>query len=370
MWQPQSFYNEYLLGSPVILNGDKSIRGLFNFPSERIAVIHGKTFNDFELFKSSFKKKDLVFFERSWKGEPDFCGLKNSLNQINVFKPDTFISVGGGSVIDGVKICRLLYELPYYSIGEKFDGSLLKTRFIAVPTTIGSGSEISSAAVYLEDNHKQMIVSHYLQPDVIVYDKRYVENTPKNIMCMSVLDAISHIVEGYTSKIDNDIASIMAEEGLRLLRVEVTNLISNKENDFERLQYAGYIGGIVQNHCIVGAAHGIAHQLTNYGFSHGEAVGLLLSSVIKMNMKDEKTGAKYNALLENAGFSGVEELIELIGILCEKAGISKRKQEIKELLISKENDADFLANIRDDKGGKGNPIDMSDNYLKELFRSI
>ena len=370
MWQPQSLYSEFVLRTPVILNGEESIRGLYNYPAERIAVIHGRSFKDFDLFKNTFKKKEIIFIERSWKGEPDLDGLKESLSKIEEFRPDCFIAIGGGSIIDGAKISRLLYELPYYSMGNRIDGTLLKTSFIAIPTTIGSGAEVSSAAVYIEGDHKQMLVSHELQPDVVIYDKRYVENTPKKQLLLSVLDAMSHIIEGYVSNVSNNITDIMAEEGLRLIKEEISSFINNKKTDFTRLQYAGYIGGIVQNHCIVGAAHGIGHQLSKYGYSHGEAVGLLLSAVIRSNMNNADTKNRYDVLSEKAGFNDVNDLLGFIDLICKEAEIDDHKEELKQLLISNENNEEFMNNIRNDKGGKGNPVEMDDEYLKGLFRSI
>ena len=75
MWQPQGFYNEYTLRTPVILSGENSVRGLYNYPAAKIAVIHGTSFCDRELFLSTFSKREVRFFARSWKDEPSFEGL-------------------------------------------------------------------------------------------------------------------------------------------------------------------------------------------------------------------------------------------------------------------------------------------------------
>ena len=309
------------------------------------------------------------FINRSWKSEPDLNGLKGTLNELEEFMPDIIIAIGGGSIIDGAKLCRLLYEIPYFDFSSgRIDGNNLKTKFIAIPTTIGSGSEVSSAAVYVDDNRKQMVVLHELQPDVVVYDPRYVEKTPIKILCESGLDAMSHILEGYVSNIDNRLVENQAENGLYCLRKELSNVITDQPVDYLMLQYAGYIGGVVQNHCIVGAAHAIAHQISQYGFGHGEAVALLIGAVVKVNSKE--CNDKYLKLIERSGFNNFDELISFINEVCDKSGISKRRKELKELLISKENDESFMNNIREDRGGKGNPVELSDDYLKKVFRSI
>lgn len=371
MWQPQGIYSEYVLRSPVILAGSESVSGLYNYPAARIAVICGSSFKDQKLFKSIFRKKEIGFFFRSWKGEPDFAGLCGTLKELEKFSPDTIIAVGGGSVIDGAKLCRLLYEIPYYAPDvTKLDGCLLSTNFIAVPTTVGTGAEVSSAAVYVANCRKEMVVLHELQPDVIIYDKRYVENAPMRLLCASAMDAMSHVVEGYISNVRNTIAEIQAEEALRLLKGELGKYLADDRIDYCRMQFAGYLGGSIQNHCIVGACHAVAHQLAQYGFSHSEGVALLLPAVIRMNAKNDAANARYQRLCRGAGFADVDDLIGFIENVCGKSGISDRKGELKKVLVSTVNDNEFINNVINDRGGRGNPVEITEEFIGELVRSI
>ena len=372
MWQPQGFYNEYTLRTPVVLSGKESIRGLYNYPASKIAVIHGSSFDDKELFVSTFLKRKVVFFNRSWKDEPDFDGLRGTLSEIEALKPDVIIAVGGGSVIDGSKLCRLLYEFPCFDAKKsRVNGVVLKSRFIAVPTTVGSGAEVSSAAVFYDGNNsKDMVVMHELQPDVVVYDPKYIFGTPVRLLCASALDAMAHILEGYVSNIDNSFADILAEKGLSLLHDELSAVISDRDVDYTRLQYAGYLGGIVQNHCIVGAAHAIAHQLTGQGYSHGEAVSLLLSPVIRINMACDSCKDKYEAISRRSGFNSVEEMLAFINSVVNYAGISDRKDTLQEYLSKVVEDSSFCENVMNDKGGKGNPVEITGDFIKKLIRSM
>ena len=371
MWQPQGIYNEYELRTPVLLVGDEAILGLYNYPGTRIAIIHGKSFSEFDLLRNCFSKKEVSFFLRSWNGEPDLEGLKGTIRDLEEYSPDVIIAIGGGSVIDGAKLCRLFLEAPYFTPGvTRLDGSILKTKFIAIPTTVGSGAEISSAAVYIDNDHKEMVVLHELQPEVIVYDKRYVKDASARLLCASAMDAMAHVIEGYISNIQNSVMEIKAEEALRILRIELTKYINGSEMDLFRLQYAGYLGGIIQNHCIVGANHAFAHQMSKYGFSHGEAVALMLIPVIRLNSRDENTKARYHSLFANAGFEEMESLFSLIDSVCDKSGINNRKKELRDILFDNESDSTFYENIINDRSGKGNPIQIDNNYIKELIRSI
>ena len=375
MWQPQGFYNQYVLRTPVILSGEESIRGLYNYSAARIAVIHGTSFEDEELFKAAFSKKDVCFIKRSWTDEPDIEGLKGTIGQLEEYQPDTIIAVGGGSIIDGSKLCRLFYEFPYFDVrSARVNGKMMCTHFIAVPTTIGSGSEVSSAAVFVDrsKHRKDMVVLHELQPDVVVYDKRYVENTPNRLLCASALDAMAHIVEGYVSNIENFLMDIMSEKGLSLLCSELQELIEGKKDtvNYQRLQYAGFIGGLVQNHSIVGAAHAIAHQLTEQGYSHGEAVALILPVIIELNSNDNEAVAKYQKLAKEAGFSDIGELVSFIYKVLDYSGIGERQEDLRILLRKLSGDALFFENVKNDRGGKGNPVDITDSYIEQIIRRI
>lgn len=373
MWQPQGFYNEYTLRTPVVLSGKESIRGLYNYPAGRIAIIHGSSFHDKELIESTFSKKEVGFFLRSWRDEPEIDGLRGTISELERFKPDVIIAIGGGSVIDGSKLCRLFYEFPHYNPKtSRIDGSMLKTGFIVVPTTVGSGAEVSSAAVFWDgsEHRKEMVVIHELQPEVVVYDPRYISGTPNRLLCASALDAMAHILEGYVSNIQNSFADVMAEKGLEILHEEFEALLSDQTVDFGRLQYAGYIGGIVQNHCIVGAAHAVAHQLTEQGYSHGEAIALLLPAAVRLNEKDEAVKERYSAIAKRAGFDGIDTLIAFIMSVVEYAGISSRSKTLKEYLLKVQKDKVFLENVMADKGGKGNPVEITDDYLENLIRSM
>lgn len=370
MWQPDGIYSEYLLRTPVLLKGKGSLRGLYQYPCARIAVIHGSSFHDEELFSSVFRKKEIRFLKRSWNDEPDLESISGTLHELETYRPDLIIAVGGGSVIDGAKLCRLFYEFPYYEPGLKIDGTMLKSRFVAVPTTIGSGAEVSSAAVFIRDEHKEMAVLHELQPDVIVYDESYLQSLSLKQIVFSSADALSHLLEGYVSNIHNSICELMAEEGFVMITEELKHILKDEPIDLERLQYASYLGGIVQNHCLVGAAHAIAHQLSQYHYSHSEAIFLLLPAVIRMNDMDEKCSQKYRMVCKKAGFEDVDGLIDLMKELVNKLDINNRRKELKQLLQKKIEDDVFVRHVMEDRGGKGNPIEIRKEYLEKLIRSM
>ena len=372
MWQPQSFYGKYLLDQPVIFMGRNSTKGLYNFPGSRFAVVHsGNASLDKDAFRKALKAFEVKFIAKSWMNEPAPDELKGTLSELESFCPDVIVAVGGGSVIDGSKICRLYYEFPYFDTQKpSFNFLSFKTKFIAVPTTVGSGAEASSAAVLLnkESNKKEMVVHHSLRPDVVVLDPSFIESSDKTLVYSSALDGMAHIAEGYVSNVDNPLSDVLAEKGMQIFYEELSK--SDYANvDFLRLQYACYIGGIVQNHCIVGAAHAIAHQLSGFGFPHAKAVGLLLCSVIKENSKDPRAKEKYDTLLSHSGIESLGAFIaflhSIINASVDRTLVAKLKLVLEENI---RNDL-FIQNIIDDRGGKGNPVPITKEFIENIVKS-
>ena len=115
--------------------------------------------------------------------------------------------------------------------------------------------------------------------------------------------------------------------------------------DYDRLLFAGYLGGVVQNHCIVGAAHAIAHQMTDYGYSHSEAVALILPTVIRQNSECREVLESYDLLARRAGFNSVGDLLSWMHKLCEYIGLSENKKKCCELLKEKVQSENFINNV-------------------------
>ena len=247
------------------------------------------------------------------------------------------------------------------------------TKFFAIPTTIGSGAELSSASVLFnkQTQTKEFVITHDFIPELIIFDERFLVNTPRKILYLSTIDAISHIVEGYVSNVENELINIYAEKALNLVKNNFDGLEDFVPSKILNLQKAAYFAGMVQNHCIVGAAHAISHQLANYGYSHALAISLVLPSVIEMNSKDEQTNIKYTDLARNS-FIGesAHDIIELVEAIKSKVDLNIEKNKFK-IDIEEILEADlFFENALNDKGGIGNPVKMNKHYLTDILKSI
>jgi len=377
MWEPSGLYSKFVLKIPTLLFGKKALNGLKNFPASKIAVVHGASLTE-DLkgqIKSVISSFEIIFIEKSWGGEPELNTLKESLHQVEEFKPDLIIAVGGGSVIDGAKMLRAFYEFPYLNVQTRnFNMLNFSTRFIAIPTTIGSGAEISSASVLYnkEIKTKDFFISHSFIPEIIILDPRFIMDAPDEILFSTMIDAISHIVEGYVSLLDNPIVDIYAEKALQLIAEnwEVFKTSRTFESA-QNLQFGAVLAGLVQNHCIVGAAHGLAHQLSSYGFSHSTAISIVLKAVINKNAVSPDVRNKYEKLTAASGITdGVEGLGKLIENVSDASNNQKDRERFKSLLNTILNNDDFFSNAMKDKGAKGNPLPLSDSFYKEILNSI
>ena len=187
-------------GAGEVFTGAGSFAALSAIRASRIFIIHSSSFinslNGAVLVNKVFSKKIYNLYEVS-TGEPILENMEPLFSEIADFKPDCIIAIGGGSVLDIAKIAWVFYEHPDISnsnLTKAFSIPALrgKSNFIAVPTTAGTGSEMSSAAVFQinESSSKSFAVSHDLIPDIAVLDPTLILSVPKHTKIFSGLDAL------------------------------------------------------------------------------------------------------------------------------------------------------------------------------------
>lgn len=376
MWQPQAIYSQFLLRQPHLLFGENALAGLKTFPCTRLAVIHGSGLTQ--------ELKDLVikaspaftteFIKKSWTEEPTVQEMQPNLKALEALQPDAILAIGGGSVLDGAKLLRCLLEFPFFNIqSPNFNMLSWSTRFLALPTTLGSGAEISSASVLYnpETATKEFVVTPEFLPELVIFDERFLTGAPKKTLYLSVIDALSHCIEGYVSNIDNPLSNIFAEKAISLLNNNIEGITTQNSRQLLNLQMGAYFAGIVQNHCIVGAAHAIAHQLTSLGYGHALAISLVLPAVIQRNALAPNTAEAYATLAQNAQIGkDYKDLIELVKRITAKIDLNSQKAKLAKDLPNLLNSKTFFQNAIEDKGGMGNPTKLTESYLSEILTEI
>jgi alcohol dehydrogenase class IV len=146
--------------------------------------------------------------------------LEDAVAALRAFRPDWIVAIGGGSVLDGAKLCWARYEHPHFPT-EKLDRPFALpplrslSRFVAVPTSAGTGSESSSTAVFTESGTGRKIpaVTHDFLPDIAILDPRLTVDLPPEWTAMTAFDALGHALEGYVSALENPLVDRLAPTG-------------------------------------------------------------------------------------------------------------------------------------------------------------
>lgn len=293
--------------------------------------------------------------------DPTLNIAKKGAEQMTYFAPDVIIAVGGGSAMDAAKIMWVLYEHPdadftdmamrfsdirkriytFPKIGEK-------TYFIAVPTSAGTGSEVTPFAVITDSDTgiKYPLADYELMPDMAIVDTDLQMSAPKGLTAASGIDAVSHALEAFASMLATDYTDSLALRSLKIMFEYLPRAYENGEGDLEareKTANAATMAGMAFANAFLGVCHSMAHKLGAFHhLPHGIANALMLNEVIRFNSADSPakmgtfpqyayphTKARYAEIADYLNLSGktddekVESLITALDALKEKIGIKK-----------------------------------------------
>jgi len=297
------------------------------------------------------------------ESDPSFETIKKGVEIMKVFKPDVIIALGGGSPIDAAKGMWLFYEYPEADVEGlklkfmdirkrtyKFPKLGKKCKMVAIPTTSGTGSEVTSFAVISDKqrNMKYPLADYELTPDVAIVDSDLVMSLPKSITADTGMDVLTHALEAYVSVMASDFTDGLAEKAAELVYKYLPIAYEDGSNEIarEKMHNASTIAGMAFTNAFLGVNHSIAHKLgAEFHIPHGKANAILLPYVIKYNgtiptkiaswpkyeyyMADEKY-ANISRLLGlpcSTKEEGVKSLIKAVQELNEKLGEEKSLKE-------------------------------------------
>lgn len=361
-------------GAGEVFTGAGSFAALSAIRASRIFIIHSSSFinslNGAVLVNKVFSKKIYNLYEVS-TGEPVLENMEPLFSEIADFKPDCIIAIGGGSVLDIAKIAWVFYEHPDISnsnLTKAFSIPALrgKSNFIAVPTTAGTGSEMSSAAVFQinESSSKSFAVSHDLIPDIAVLDPTLILSVPKHTKIFSGLDALSHSIEGYVSLFNNKYTQDLSELSVRILFNSLHDYVNTGDVDSaDEVLRASNMAGVVQNISVPGLGHALSHQMSSFGLSHGNGCGKFLPIAMKINSKKESVSLAYDKLAKRLGYGGVNDFILKIENLLDSFEVSIPK----EILNKASDDKNFASKVLKDPTARANPLKLLDEHILEAL---
>lgn len=234
--------------------------------------------------------------------EPDFNTVERAVAMMRKSQPDTIIALGGGSVLDAAKIMRLFYDHPDLTLSEVATPFLdfrqrvvrfptgASTQLVAIPTTSGTGSEVTPFAVLKDSNShtKFSLVDESLLPDVAILDAQLTRSLPPQITIDTAVDALTHALEALVSIMSSDYTDGLALEAIRLIFEALPEAIKNGSNVVWRhkLHNAACLAGMAIGNASVGVNHALAHSLgAKFDIPHGRANGVFLLSTLEYNSK-------------------------------------------------------------------------------------
>lgn len=251
-------------------------------------------------------------------GEPTQASVADLAENIRATEPDLMVAVGGGTVIDAAKVAWAFYEHPdldFEIIHQAHHVPSLGTKcsLWAIPTTAGSGSEASVAAIIGgADGIKRPYISSEWVPTVAILDARLTESLSVQRIGMGALDAFAHCLESYCSPLSNRVTAVNSVSAAKIIVEELEPQLSNTGDlaGREGLLYAAYLGGLSQSVASTGAAHALAHALSAISdANHGAAVAAFLPAVIGRNSRSADVVSAFALAI---GFADTDALIDWI----------------------------------------------------------
>ncbi len=235
------------------------------------------------------------------ESDPSFDTIKKGVEMMNQFKPDVIIALGGGSPIDAAKGMWLFYEHPdadveglklkFMDIRKrtyKFPKLGEKAKMVAIPTTSGTGSEVTSFAVITDKNlsKKYPHADYELTPDEAIVDPYLVMSLPKSITADTGMDVLTHAIEAYVSNMASDYTDGLAEKAVELVFKNLRIAWNDGSNKYarEKMHNASTIAGMAFTNAFLGINHSLAHKIgAEFHLPHGRINAILLPYVIKYN---------------------------------------------------------------------------------------
>lgn len=251
-------------------------------------------------------------------GKPSTESANEAGVHLRNFEPDLVVAVGGGSTIELAKAAWALYEHPHLKPADLLLSPALpslrkRSRLVALPTTFGSGAEVSpTLGLYQNQIFRELRVPS-LVPDRAILDPFLLAGLPKQVAAETGFDAISHATEGYFSTIPAHLSDIHSISALSTLLDNLESAVLDSEARFSResVLYASSMAGIASGNKRLGLAHAMADVLeANFGFRHGEALAFVLPQVILHNAS--YTYEKSKSLANALNLDSIEQLSEKI----------------------------------------------------------
>ena len=333
-----------------------------------LSKIHGKRafiVTDQAMMKLGFVAKATYHLEKAniafevfdeVEADPSVETVFKGSKAIARFAPDIIIALGGGSAIDAAKGMWLFYEYPdtefetlrlkFTDIRKravKFPYLGKKATFVAIPTTAGTGSEVTAFAVIADKQKgiKYPLADYELTPDIAIIDPEFTYTVPKSVTADTGMDVLTHAVEAYVSIMASDYTDPLCIKAVQLVFEYLSEAYSNSDNKLarEKMHNASCIAGMAFTNAFLGVNHGMAHILgATFNIPHGRANAVLLPYVIQYNAQKPTKFAAYPKYEYPHAAERYAEISKALGLASNSVeeGVNSLIQAIRNLMIKLE----------------------------------
>ena len=309
--------------------------------------------------------------------------IENVQGGVAAFKnsgADYIIAIGGGSSMDTSKAIGIIIANPAFEDVRSLEGLSATTKpsvpIFAIPTTAGTAAEVTINYVItdVEKKRKFVCVDPHDIPVVAFVDPDMMSSMPKGLTASTGMDALTHAIEGYTTKGANTITDMFNLKAIELIAQSLRGAVENTPEGREGMALGQYLTGMGFSNCGLGIVHSMAHGLgALYDTPHGVANAIILPTVMEYNK--DAVGEKLRDVAKAMGVADTEKMskeeyqkaaIDAVQKLAEDVGIPK---DLKNIV--KPEDVDFLSqSAMDDACRPGNPRDPKLEDIQELFKSL
>ena len=341
---------------PVAIDELKTVQN-----KKRAFIVTDKFLYDNGFTKTLTKKLDEMGIDHKTffdvQADPTLASVTKGAEEMRAFNPDCILAIGGGSPMDAAKIMWVMYEHPetdfmdlamrFMDIRKRvlgFPKLGKKAYFVAIPTTAGTGAEVTPFAVITDEKTgiKYPLADYELMPDMAIVDADLMMDAPKSLTAFSGFDAVTHALEAYASVMSSDYADGMALQALKILFEYLPRAYKHGAKDpeaREKMANASTMAGMAFGNAFLGVCHSMAHKLgAQHHLAHGLANALLINEVIRFNASETpakmgtfpqydhpKTLGRYAEIADYLGLDGKDDYEKLENLL---AALNELKAEI------------------------------------------
>jgi alcohol dehydrogenase len=322
------------------------------------------------------KKNKKIFLKKNSYG--DITELVGAISILKTFKPDLIIAVGGGSVMDLAKCANTLYYIKNLNKNISLPNLIINKKFCAlccIPTTAGSGAEATRHAVIYSNKIKYSIESSYGLPDFIISDSSLILSAPKKISASAGIDAFAQAIESLLSVKSSEESINFAIQSLKYSKSHfVTHVNKPSLTSSYKMSLAACLAGKAINISKTIAPHAISYPMTShFNVSHGQAVCITLSDILKYNFKNSKYSVadfdvkkRFNKIFKALNLKNINDLEGFIKKIISDTGLTN---DIADLGVTKKSDIDLILSNINMQRLKNNPVSITNENIKMILKA-